>query len=301
MAPLIALKALTRIYEDVPALDRIDLEVEPGSVYGLVGRNGAGKTTLLNLVAGLARPSSGEVRVMGENPEGLPDALRGRLAFVGEGQVLLPHLTCRQVVNVAMSASPEWDSNVLTEILDEAGIDPNLHVRSLSRGMKQQLRVALAYARRPRVLLLDEPVEGLDPVVRFDIFSRVLDRVAEGDACAMVSSHLLTDVERVVDRIGFLRKGRLEYDGTVDDLKDRFRRIRVAWRDGNDPGGLLDDAVARLEGIAFCRAGRQASFLTPRFSGEALTALGERLTGCMVEADRLCLEEIFVEWMREER
>jgi len=300
MTPLVEFRNVTKDFGVTRALESFDLSVEPGSVYGMVGRNGAGKTTALRMLAGLESPTHGEIRLFGIPVDSLDNLSKARVAYAAAGQVLPPALTVSQVGVLVRRATPDWDETLFQAILKEGRVPLHKNVRALSRGLKQRLRLALAYAKRPKILILDEPTEGLDTVVRFDLFSRILDVVAGGDACTIVSSHFLGDIERVVDRIGFISGGHLMLEGQLDEFKERIRRVRVAWNKNSDPGSILDDYVATHRAFAFKRDGRQAVFLTECYDPEWLAAFNRRFPGCVVESDRLGLEDIFIELLRDQ-
>jgi ABC-2 type transport system ATP-binding protein len=281
------------------ALDGLTLEVEPGSIYGLLGRNGAGKTTALRMIPGIITPDRGSVRVMEERPEEMDDITKSKISYAGAGQVYMPEMTVREMGDFVKDSTPAWDDRLFTEIIEEGYIPPRKLVRSLSRGMRQRLRLALAYARRPKVLVLDEPAEGLDTVVRFSLFARALDAVADGDACAIVSSHVLGDVERVVDRIGFIADGKILAEGALDDIKERARRVRFAWSDGVDPTRDIEEEAQALEAASIRVTARQASFVTLKFNDDWFGAMKQKFHTCMVETDPLSLEEVFIELLGE--
>ncbi len=300
MAPLIEFRNVSKSFAFAKALDDLSLTVESGSIYGLLGRNGAGKTTALRMLAGLDDPTSGEVLVFGKTPGDLDDLDKANIGYAGAGQVIPPYMTVAEVCDTVRRAAPRWDDALCRTILDEGRIEPTKRVRALSRGMKQRLRLALAYAKRPKVLIFDEPAEGLDTIVRYGLFARVLDVVAQGDSCAIVSSHVLADVERVADRIGFLSSGKLLVDGPLDDMKDRFRRVRIAWPESGDPGQRLESETLAEGSFSFRRDGRQASFITGRYDDAWLAAFKRKFPSCMVEIDPLDLEGIFIEILGDE-
>jgi len=299
--PLIEFNDVTKEFRFTPVLNGLSFSVQPGSVYGLLGRNGAGKTTALRMILSMEQPTSGHVHVFGTPPEDLDDVERSRIAYAAGGQILPPYMTVAEVGRFVKSATPAFDDSLFTELIEEGRVPFDKRVRALSRGLKQRLRLSLAYARRPKVLVLDEPTEGLDTVVRFNLLKRVLDVVAEGDSCAIVSSHVLGDVERVVDRIGLLAGGRIVLEGEIDLLKERMQRIRLAWGGADDPGPDLE-STARADGaLTFQRDGRQAWFVTDRYSPEWLASFKRKFPGCVVENDSLDLEEIFFELLKDER
>jgi len=211
-ATAVGTRAVTKRYGDVVALDRVDLEVPRGVVYGLVGPNGAGKTTLLDILAGLRLPSDGDVRVETTSVGVLPDTPQ-----------FDRWLTGREVVDLARTlAGGRVPESAVDEVLDVAGLTEAAHrkVRGYSRGMLQRLGLAAAVVGKPDILLLDEPAAALDPAGRRE----VLDLVGElsGPSTVVFSSHILDDVQEVCDVIGILRRGELVYQGSMKDLLARY-------------------------------------------------------------------------------
>lgn len=205
---MIATRSLTKRYQDTIALDGVDLNVAPGSIYGLAGPNGAGKTTLLAILAGLRRPTSGDMRI---------DAQPREVAVLPDTPRFDPWLTGREVVVLAQSLV-EGDANRVDEVLGETGLEDAAHRRigGYSRGMLQRLGIAATLVGRPRLLLLDEPASALDPGGRRE----VLDLIARlrGTATVLLSSHILSDVQEVCDTVGILDRGRLLFEGPIPDL-----------------------------------------------------------------------------------
>ncbi|MEV0272570.1 ABC transporter ATP-binding protein [Hamadaea sp. NPDC050747] len=205
---------LTKRYGTHAALDGVDLRVPAGSVYGLVGPNGAGKTTLLGILAGLRRPTSGDIRVTAD---------RRRIAILPDTPQFDPWLTGREVVSLAahLVAAPTPQSAVAARVdavLADSGLAEvaDRRVGGYSRGMLQRLGLAATVVGDPELLLLDEPASALDPVGRREVLN-LISRL-RGHATVIFSSHILADVQEVCDRIGVLRDGRLLFQGTIEDL-----------------------------------------------------------------------------------
>lgn len=211
---------ITKRYGKTLALDAVDLSVSRGSVYGLVGPNGAGKTTLLGVLAGLRTPSDGTFTIDANRVAVLPDTPK-----------FDPWMTAREVVALSLSlASAEGDTDA---VLDRTGLlgVAGRRVGGFSRGMLQRLGLAAAVVGGPDLLLLDEPAAALDPAGRREVLDMVGD--LRGDSTIIFSSHILDDVEKVCDAIGILNKGRLAYEGTLEDLvrgsSRRGRRPAPGW------------------------------------------------------------------------
>jgi ABC-2 type transport system ATP-binding protein len=199
------------------ALRECTLEVPAGRVAALVGPNGAGKTTLLNLAVGLTAPSAGEVTVLGDRRPGSPAALDG-IAFVAQDTPLYKNLSVADMVYVTRSLNRRFDQPYAQARLEELGIPPKRKTGKLSGGQQAQLALTLALARRPRLLVLDEPVAALDPVARHDFMATVLAAAAADGISVLLSSHVLPELERVAGYLLLMSRGRVVLAGEVSDL-----------------------------------------------------------------------------------
>ena len=199
------------------ALRECSLEIHAGQVAALVGPNGAGKTTLLNLAVGLTPPSAGAVTVLGGRRAGSPAALDG-IAFVAQDTPLYKSLSVADMLYVTRSLNRRFDQSYAMARLAELGIPPKRKAGRLSGGQQAQLSLTLALARRPRLLVLDEPVAMLDPVARHDFMATVLAAASTGGVSVLLSSHVLTELERVASYLILLSGGQVRLAGEVDDL-----------------------------------------------------------------------------------
>jgi len=208
---------LGKRYGGTWALRECTLEIPAGRVTALVGPNGAGKSTLLNLAVGLTAPSAGEVTVLGGRPAGSPAALDG-IAFVAQDMPLYKSLSVADMIYVTRSLNRRFDQPYAKARLEELGIPLRRKAGRLSGGQQAQLALTLALARRPRLLILDEPVAMLDPVARHDFMATVLAAVAADGVSVLLSSHVLTELERVAGYLVLLSRGRVRLAGDVEDL-----------------------------------------------------------------------------------
>jgi ABC-2 type transport system ATP-binding protein len=241
--PLVSTSSLTKRYGDVVALDRVDLVVRPGTVYGLIGPNGAGKTTMLAILAGLRKASDGTVHIGTPSVAVLPDTPQ----FDG-------WLTGREVVELSRTLlGATVPASVVDDVLGTAGLadDADRRVRGYSRGMLQRLGLAAAVINEPDLLLLDEPAAALDPAGR----RQVLDLVSamKGRSTVLFSSHILDDVQEVCDDIGVLRRGEMVYQGSLDGLLRRYGAVGfdVGLRSGADEvkEALLNESWVASVGV----------------------------------------------------
>ena len=215
---------LGKRYGGTWALRECTLEVPAGRVAALVGPNGAGKTTLLNLAVGLAGPSAGAVTVLGGCPAGSPAALDG-IAFVAQDTPLYKNLSAADMIHVTRNLNRRFDQASAEARLGELGIPLNRKAGRLSGGQQAQLALTLALARRPRLLLLDEPVAMLNPVARHDFMATVLTAAVDDGVSVLLSSHVLAELERVADYLILLSRGRVQVAGEVEDLLASHRLL----------------------------------------------------------------------------
>ena len=208
---------LGKRYGGTWALRECTLQIPAGRVAALVGPNGAGKTTLLNLAVGLTAPSAGEVTVLGGRRAGSPTALDG-IAFVAQDTPLYKNLSVADMIYVTRSLNRRFDRPYAKARLAELGIPPKRKTGKLSGGQQAQLALTLALARLPRLLVLDEPVAMLDPVARHDFMATVLAAVSADGVSVLLSSHVLTELERVAGYLILVSRGRVRLAGEVDDL-----------------------------------------------------------------------------------
>ncbi|HUA28729.1 MAG TPA: ABC transporter ATP-binding protein [Streptosporangiaceae bacterium] len=214
---IVEARGLGKRYGRTWALRECTLAVPAGRVAALVGPNGAGKTTLLNLAVALLAPSAGEITVLGGRPPGSPPALDG-IAFVAQDTPVYKNLSAADMLHLTRNLSRRFDQAYAERRLAELGIPLKRKGGQLSGGQQAQLALTLALARRPRLLLLDEPVAMLDPVARHDFMTTVITAAADDGMSVLLSSHVLTELERVADYLILLARGQVQVAGEVDDL-----------------------------------------------------------------------------------
>jgi ABC-2 type transport system ATP-binding protein len=210
------------------AIPDLDLRVPTGSIYGFLGPNGSGKTTTIRLVLGLLRPRAGTIRVLDRPmPHDAPQVL-ARVGYVPEQPHLDPTLTVRELMRFQAAFYPTWDRTWAEELLVTFELDETRLFGRLSKGQKGKLMMLLALAQRPELLVLDEPTDGLDPVVRRDMLAALLDYVSERGATVFISSHLVHELERMCDWIGVMDQGRLVTELPMERFKNGIKRLVVA-------------------------------------------------------------------------
>jgi ABC-2 type transport system ATP-binding protein len=216
--------ALGKSYGSTRALQNCTLAIPDGHVVALVGPNGAGKSTLLNLVVGLATPTTGEVTVLGGRTAGSLPAL-DQIAFVAQDTPLYKNLSASDLLHVTRNLNHRFDQRYAEHRMGELGIPLQQKAGKMSGGQQAQLALTLALARRPRLLVLDEPMAKLDPLARHDFMATVMTAVADDGVSVVLSSHVLAELERVADYLVLLSKGCVQVAGEVDDLLGRHRLL----------------------------------------------------------------------------
>ena len=219
MPAVLETNALSKRFGKVDALRDCNVALPAGKVTGLVGPNGAGKTTLLQLAVGLRRASSGTIRVLGLDPATDTVALLSRVGYVGQDRPLYLDLTVAETLELGRRLSARWDQEFARSRLARFEIPLDRAVRSLSTGQRAQVALTLALGKRPELLLLDEPVANLDPVARLDLLEELMGAVTEDGPAVVLSSNVLTDVERVCEHIVILANGRVRLAGDIDELE----------------------------------------------------------------------------------
>jgi ABC-2 type transport system ATP-binding protein len=214
------------------ALSDCSLQIPAGHVVGLVGPNGAGKSTLLNLSVGLLAPTAGSIEVLGEVPASSPAEL-GRVGFVAQETPTYSGLSVADHLRLGAHLNPTWDQGMAEARIDQLGLDPDQKAGKLSGGQRAQLALTLAVAKRPELLILDEPVASLDPLARREFLQILMETVAEQEVSVVLSSHLVADLERVCDYLVVLVASRVQIAGPVDDLLAEHHRLIGARRDQN--------------------------------------------------------------------
>jgi ABC-2 type transport system ATP-binding protein len=212
------------------ALSDCTLSIPAGKVVGLVGPNGAGKTTLLHLAIGLLAPSTGTIAVLGDRPGSGPAAL-GRVGFLAQDSPTYARLTVTQHLRMGEWLNPGWDNAFAHERVEKLGLDPRQRAGTLSGGQQAQLALTLAVAKRPELLLLDEPVASLDPLATREFLQGLMEVVAARGVSVVLSSHQIADLERVCDYLIVLATGRVAVTGEVDALVASHHRLTGARRD----------------------------------------------------------------------
>ena len=236
---MIEIRSLVKSFDGFRALDGLNLTVPDGAVYGLCGSNGAGKSTAIRHLAGILRQDSGEVLVGGkevfENPE-----LKGRIAYIPDEVFFYTQATIHDMMKLYRDVFPHFSKERFEKLGSAFEIDPKRLIRKLSKGMQKQVAFWLALSTTPDFLLLDEPVDGLDPLMRRQIWSVLLADVAERSTTVLVSSHNLRELEDVCDHVGIVDRGKMLLERSLSDLQENTVKIQAVFREGQTVPPELD-------------------------------------------------------------
>lgn len=225
--PVLSARGVAVRYGRRTLLTPLDLTVGEGEVYALLGRNGTGKSSLVRVLLGLQHPGAGSVRVLDRDPWRARASLMEEVGFVPEEPQAPPEMTAEQLVAFCGRVRRRWDGAGARARLARLGVPARQSFGKLSKGQRKQVELTLALAHRPRLLVLDDPSLGLDPLARRALFGELMEELAEAGTTVLLTTHDLEAVEAVADRVGILSGGRLLLDEPVESLKARFRRLRV--------------------------------------------------------------------------
>jgi ABC-2 type transport system ATP-binding protein len=244
MNPVIEIDHLTKYYGPREIVRDLSLTVPAGATYGFLGRNGMGKTTTIRILLGLEDPTRGRTAIFGEDSRRLRPETRARIGYLPEGHHVYGWMTVRECGRFQASYFPNWNQDIFETVITHFRLTPKMKAAHLSRGQRAGLCLALTLAPEPELLVLDDPALGLDPVARRSLLQSMLYVTRRPDRTILFSSHLLSDVERVADRIVVLDGGVLRADCTVELFRERLRHYVLKFRDTPPPApaipGLLE-------------------------------------------------------------
>ena len=290
----IAIRGLTKAYGSHRALEGLDLDVRRAEVFGFIGPNGAGKSTTIRLLLDLIRPTAGEVRVLGRDPRRDGVALRRRIGYLPGELHLYDNRTADEHIALvtALRAGPGPDAGALVERL---GVERNRAVGTLSKGNRQKVGLVLALMHRPELIVLDEPTSGLDPLVQREVHE-LLGEARERGQTVFLSSHVLGEVERIADRVGLIRRGRLALVDDVGRLKSRTTR-RVELHFAHPPPAC---AFAGLSGVRDARLDGDRATFTLDGPVDALLKAAARFEVLTITSHEPDLEDMFLDLVEDE-
>ncbi|QUH30063.1 ABC transporter ATP-binding protein [Vallitalea guaymasensis] len=284
---MINVEHLSKNFEGTKALADISLHIKKGSIYGLVGPNGAGKTTLIKHLTGVYQQDDGQIKIDGnfvyENNE-----IKEKIAYVPDELYFFPQYTIKKMARFYREVFSTWNEERYEKLKDVFMIDENMKINKLSKGMKKQVAFWLCISYMPEVMILDEPVDGLDPVMRKKVWNLVVQDVAERQMTVLVSSHNLRELEDICDTVGIMHQGKLLIERELDDLKSDVYKIQVAFK------GEFDKSI--LDGTKILHKENRGSIFLYILKGnrEKTISIIEQSNPAILDILPLTLEEIFI-------
>ncbi|WP_273322467.1 ABC transporter ATP-binding protein [Vallitalea guaymasensis] len=284
---MINVEHLSKNFEGTKALADISLHIKKGSIYGLVGPNGAGKTTLIKHLTGVYQQDDGQIKIDGnfvyENNE-----IKEKIAYVPDELYFFPQYTIKKMARFYREVFSTWNEERYEKLKDVFMIDENKKINKLSKGMKKQVAFWLCISYMPEVMILDEPVDGLDPVMRKKVWNLVVQDVAERQMTVLVSSHNLRELEDICDTVGIMHQGKLLIERELDDLKSDVYKIQVAFK------GEFDKSI--LDGTKILHKENRGSIFLYILKGnrEKTISIIEQSNPAILDILPLTLEEIFI-------
>lgn len=284
---MIEVKNVVKTFDGFRALDGLTMTVPHGAVYGLVGPNGAGKSTIIRHLAGIYRQDSGDVLVDGQ-PVYENTAVKSRMAVIGDDWYYFPQSSIREMARFYAGLYPSFSWERYQKLKELFPLDEKLMLRRMSKGMQKQAAFWLTVCCMPEYLILDEPVDGLDPVMRRQVWSLLLGDVAERGTTVLVSSHNLRELEDVCDHVGILNKGRVLLERSLSDLQDNTVKLQVAYQGVTEP-----PLPAELNILHRSHVGRVYTYIVRGSSQEIMRRM-QITEPVLLESIPLTLEEIFI-------
>jgi len=284
---MIEVKNVVKKFDGFAALDGATITVPDGGVYGLVGPNGAGKSTIIRHLTGIYQPDSGDVLVEGEPVYENPSR-KVLIAAIPDDWYYFPSATIRDMMQFYRGFYPAFDANRYEKFKDVFAISEKAPIRRFSKGMQKQAAFWLTMCCRPRYLILDEPVDGLDPVMRRQVWSLMMSDVSEHGTTVLVSSHNLRELEDVCDHVGIMNKGKVLIERSLSDLQDNIVKLQAVWKPGEAP--VLP---RELEILHTSQVGRVYTYIVRGRAADILPRI-QAHDPLMLEALPLSLEEIFI-------
>ena len=282
-------KALTKRFGKNVAVQSLDLTVPTGSIFAFLGPNGAGKTTTIKTLMNIMKPTQGSSTVLGVDSQRLSPKEFAQIGYVSENQEMPDWMTIKQFLNYCKAMYPTWDDTFCDDLIKQFNLPMKQKIKNLSRGMKMKAALISSLAYRPKLLIFDEPFSGLDPLVRDEFITGMLDITEDKNWTIFISSHDIDEVERLADWVGIIDKGVLKVIEKTDDLQRRFRRVEVTLEEP-----VEGEIAFPKEWYLGQQQGRTVHFVDSQYA-DGDGRIREMFPNCTnVEMSGMSLREIFV-------
>ena len=285
--PIVEFKGLTKSFDGEKALDSVDLKIMPGNIIGLLGPNGCGKSTLMRHMIGLYLPDKGSCTTYGSDAGKLTQKELSRIGYVHQEGELLDWMTVEQLIQYVNAFHENWNADLKDRCVRDFEINRQSKVGDLSPGQRQKLSILLAIGHEPDLLILDEPASALDPITRAHFFDLLIDIIQQEPKTILISSHILSDVEKVIDHVIMMKNGSIVQDKSFDDLRDHYMRVKLT-----SLGASLPDKLP-FERVLSCQQNNgQAILIVENPQIDTIKKQAESIN-CRIDFLPLPLEEIY--------
>ncbi|MBC2580732.1 ABC transporter ATP-binding protein [Clostridium sp. DJ247] len=284
---MIEAKNVSKVFEDLEALKNVNIHVNKGSIYGLVGSNGAGKTTLIKTLVGIYKQDEGSVHINGEAVFENVD-IKLKMVFIPDALYFFSQYSIKDMAKFYKRIYPSWNDERYEKLKEAFNIEENKKIHRLSKGMQRQVAFWLALSSMPDLLILDEPLDGLDPVMRQKVKNLIIQDVAERQMTVLISSHNLRELEDLCDHIGILHKGTLILEKELDDLKSDVHKIQVAFKEN-----ITEDILKDVNILYEEKRGSIMLFIVRGKKEQVINQLN-KYEPVILDILPLTLEEIFI-------
>jgi len=285
--PMIKIRGLSKTFQQTVALSAVDLDIHPGRIIGLLGPNGSGKSTLIRHMIGLHLPSRGRCTTFGCDVATLGAKELSRIGYVHQEGELIDWMTVSQLIRYVAAYHASWNIDIEERYIHDFNMRLAARVGTLSPGQRQKLAILLAIGHEPELLILDEPATALDPIARARFLDLLMGIIQQEGKTILISSHILSDVEKVIDHVVIMKDGCIVTDQTFDDLKEKYLRVRLTSLGANLPETLPFDNV-----LACVRNNSQALLTMAGPDPGNIQQLAEAMN-CAADIQRLPLEDIY--------
>lgn len=288
MQQVVDIQSVTKLFDKHAALKDVTLAADAGDVIGLLGKNGAGKTTLLEVLLGFSPPSAGQSYVFGASSMELPNNAKARIGFTPQQDELVQLFSARQQLELIASFYANWDRELVDRLLRSWEVPLDRQIDKMSVGERQKLSAVLAMGHCPDLLVLDEPVASLDPIARRKLLREIIDISSSGERTVLFSTHIVSDLERVANKVWILKEGRIAWQGDIDALKESVVRLHIHGR------SELPNVIYLPGGHSGRVHNNRASIVVTHWQPDQLEELRKKLDA-EIEVESLSLEDIFME------
>lgn len=288
---IIEFKSVYKNYGNNPAVKDLSFAVEKGSIFGFLGPNGAGKSTTIKLMLGLRKVTKGTVYLFGKQVSDRNPAVLSRIGYVPENESIYSQFTVQQILKTVRGYYSKWDNDLEFSYIEKFELPTNKPIATFSLGMKRKLQLMLALCAKPELLVMDEPTLGLDPITRYKFLQSLVSEVAQSEMTIFLSSHNLSEVERICDTVAFIKKGELIELKKMEDLKRKGQRIKVVFQKEIPADSFNFPGIEILDG-----SGKHYTFSLSGNIAQAMEEINKFPIFIMEDLD-MSLEEIFVEKM----